>query len=485
MKQKSLGTNAVLNALRSIIAVLFPLITYPYAARVMGVDNMGRIGYVASYIEYFTLFAVFGVSDYAVRECAAVRDERDKARQKARLLWSFNICTTVISLMLMGILILVYYKLRSYSDIFLVQSLSIVFTTLGAEWLLVVYEDYGYVTIRGIAINIVNMVILFALVRTPDDYLLYAFLNVSTVVFSGFLNLFYIRKYVRLRPVFSKDMFEIVPALIPFFVNALSIAVYVGADTVILGILKGDHYVGIYSVAVKIYTIVKSVFIAIFSVTLSRLSMHAAKGEKKEYKEILSGVISVFILLGFPAMTGLILYARPIALIVGGAEYEESAYSLMLLAVALLFAIFGGIVTNCINVPLGYEKVNSRATLIAALENTLFNIPIIHLWYEKGAAFTTVLAEGTVLAICVINIKKKEVDLKGIINRKDIRDMLCGVCAIIVSSVVIMRLSDDQIIRAIAGIVTSVIMYFGVLVLLKNHLLTAGLDRIIKHGSGQ
>ncbi len=484
MKQKSLGTNAVLNALRSIIAVLFPLITYPYAARVMGVDNMGRIGYVASYIEYFTLFAVFGVSDYAVRECAAVRDDRDKAQQKARLFWSFNICTTIISLMLMGILILVYYKLRSYSDIFLVQSLSIIFTTLGAEWLLVVYEDYGYVTIRGIVINIVNMVLLFTLVRTPDDYLLYAFLNVSTVVFSGFLNLFYIRKYVRLKPAFSREMFKIVPALMPFFINALSIAVYVGADTVILGILKGDHYVGIYSVAVKIYTIVKSVFIAIFSVTLSRLSMHVAKGEMKEFKDILSGVISVFILLGFPAMTGLILYARPIALIVGGSEYEESMYSLMLLAVALVFAIFGGIVTNCINVPLGYEKVNSRATMVAAIENTVLNIPVIYLWCEKGAAFTTVLAECTVLVICVVNLTRKHVDLKGIINRTDIRDMACGVGAVIVSCVVIMKLTGDQILRAVTGIPVSVILYFGTLVLLKNHIIMTGINRITKHKNG-
>ena len=484
MKPKSLGKNAVLNALRSIIAVIFPIITYPYAARVMGVDNMGRIGYVASYIEYFTLLAVFGVSDYAVRECAAVRDDGDESTKRARLFWSFNICTTLISLFLLCILVLSYYKLRDYSDIFLVQSLSIIFTTVGAEWLCVVYEDYGYITIRGIAINIINMVLLFTLVKSPDDYLLYAFLNVSTVVFSGFLNCFYIRRYVKLKPVFSKDMIGLIKPLLPFFINALSIAVYVGADTVILGIMKGDHYVGIYTVAVKIYTIVKSVFIAIFSVTVSRLSIHAAKKEMKEYKDILSGVISVFIILGFPAMTGMILYAEPIVKLVGGPGYEDSRYSLGLLAVALLFAIFGGIVTNCINVPLGYEKVNSKATLIAAFENTVLNIPVIYLWSERGAAFTTILAEFTVLAICVFNLSKKNRELFGALNLRDLRDSLAGLMAMAVLYIVLSRVTDNYIILLAGGVTGSVVVYFGILLCLKNHMVQEGIG-VLKNKLGK
>ena len=57
MKRRSIKKNAILNALRSLIAVIFPIITYPYAARVVGVEHLGRGDYVAHYIEFFMLFA--------------------------------------------------------------------------------------------------------------------------------------------------------------------------------------------------------------------------------------------------------------------------------------------------------------------------------------------------------------------------------------------------------------------------------------------
>lgn len=42
-KEKSIGVNALLNGLKTILSVIFPLITYPYAARVLQVENMGKV----------------------------------------------------------------------------------------------------------------------------------------------------------------------------------------------------------------------------------------------------------------------------------------------------------------------------------------------------------------------------------------------------------------------------------------------------------
>lgn len=477
MKRRSIKKNAVLNALRSIIAVIFPLITYPYAARVVGVEHLGRVDYVAHYIEFFMLFATFGTTTYAVRECAVVRDDRRSLDKVASEVWTFSLGTTFASLALMGALILAYGRLHSYAAIFLIQSTSIVFTTLGADWLNVVYENFGYVTVRGILINLINMVLLFTLVKSPDDYLIYAFLNVATPVFIGLSNLFYVRRQVTLKIRLSDRLKAHAGRLVPFFINEFSIAVYVGADSIILGIMRGDYYVGIYSVAVKIYTIVKSVFIAIFSVTLSRLSEHAAHKEKEEYTRILSGVISVFIILGLPSMIGMILYAEPVVLLVGGNDYIRSAGSLRLLAVALIFAIFGGIVTNCINVPLGFEKINSRATVIAAAENIVLNIPFIMLWDELGAAVSTILAEMSVLVFCVIMLRRNKISLPGIINKRDLRDSVIGVLGMAIIYIPI-NMIENRFVLVLVGIFVSVSVYFSVLFILRNRLVMDGRDKL-------
>ena len=67
MKKKSLGINAALNGIRSILNILFPLITFPYISRVLSVTGVGINNFSSTYVQYFVLIAQLGVSNYAVR----------------------------------------------------------------------------------------------------------------------------------------------------------------------------------------------------------------------------------------------------------------------------------------------------------------------------------------------------------------------------------------------------------------------------------
>ena len=477
MKYSSVKRNAILNVIRTVFAILFPIITYPYSARVVGVVNIGKVNYIYSFISYFMIFAMFGIETYGVRECAAVRGDSEQASEAVSRLWSYSLVTTFIALIGLGLLTFVYIHLHSYLPVILIQSLSVIFTSVGADWIYVVYEDYMYTTVRGIAINVINLIILFTCVHKPEDYLIYAFLTISYIVLGGIANLFRVHRFVRLRLCRIPDFRALTRKLLPFLVNDMSIAVYVGMDMTILGMMHGDYKAGIYSASVKIYTIVKTVFIAIFSVTLARLSAHIAAGEKAEYKKLISGVTSVFVILAFPAMVGLILYADPIVFLIAGPEYAEAAGSLRLLAVALVFAAFGGIATRCANIPLGYEKVNTVATITAAVENTLLNLPMIWFFSEIGAAITTILAEATVLVMCLVNFRRNGLDWKSVIVNRDIRDTVLGLAGIVIVYTALRLAGLTSLIWAILGMIASVVVYFGILMLLKNEIV---LDSIRK-----
>lgn len=78
MKKRSLKKNALLNAIRQITSALFPLITVPYATRVLGAEHYGLVNFSASIINYFVLIAGLGISSYAVREGA----ESEMTKQK-------------------------------------------------------------------------------------------------------------------------------------------------------------------------------------------------------------------------------------------------------------------------------------------------------------------------------------------------------------------------------------------------------------------
>ena len=95
---KSIKTNAVLNVIKTSVTIAFSLITYPYAMRVLGVNNIGAVNYVQSVINYFALFAMLGVSSYAIREGAKLRNNESELGLFANEVFTINIISTIISL---------------------------------------------------------------------------------------------------------------------------------------------------------------------------------------------------------------------------------------------------------------------------------------------------------------------------------------------------------------------------------------------------
>lgn len=70
---KSVKTNLLLNTIYTISQVFFPLITFPYASRIMGPTGIGQVNFYNSIISYIILFTSLGIPMYAIREVAKVR----------------------------------------------------------------------------------------------------------------------------------------------------------------------------------------------------------------------------------------------------------------------------------------------------------------------------------------------------------------------------------------------------------------------------
>ena len=67
-KMPSIKVNAILNSIRSIMTIIFPMITYPYVTRVLLAKNLGKVNFASSTMSYFSLLAVLGLTSYAGRE---------------------------------------------------------------------------------------------------------------------------------------------------------------------------------------------------------------------------------------------------------------------------------------------------------------------------------------------------------------------------------------------------------------------------------
>ena len=468
-KMRSVKVNAALNSIRTLMNILFPLITFPYVTRILGTVNLGKINYAQSIVSYFSLIAALGISTYATREGARLRDYQSACNQFINEVFTMNVITTAVSYGILFLLLVFADGLVPYRSLILILSLTVAFTTIGVDWINNLFEDYYYITVRSIALQIVNIVLLFILIHRRDDYLLYAFLIVFTQVCTGILNVFYCRRYCKLRLTKLKKIKQHILPMAVFFANNLAVTVYCSADSTMLGLIKGDHYVGIYAVATKVYTMIRSLLASVFAVCIPRLSNMAAKDEKKEFDSLLSTIIKGFMLVLIPAVAGLIVLARPIVLILSGQDFVEAVPTLQILSVALLFAIFGGIVTNCINIPLKMEKINLIATCVAAILNIVLNIFAIPIANQNGAAVTTVIAEFTVIVICVMKNRRflKRLD-KGVF-RCGVESIVGGIIVFMAGSAIAVAIKN-HILMCLATFVSSICLYAGMLLAVKEPL---------------
>ena len=66
-KKKSVAKNYIFNLIYQLLTILTPLITTPYVARVLGVENNCIYGYTWSIFTYFVLFCSLGTAMYGQR----------------------------------------------------------------------------------------------------------------------------------------------------------------------------------------------------------------------------------------------------------------------------------------------------------------------------------------------------------------------------------------------------------------------------------
>lgn len=477
MSKKSLSVNTLLNVIKTSLSILFPLITYPYALKVLGVEKMGAITYVNSIVAYFSLFAMLGVSTYAIREGAKVREDKAQFSSFVNQVFTINIITTITALIMLLVIINLVPQFNGYAILFTVLGCNIWLTTIGVDWINVIYEDYVFITIRSIITYIIFSVFLFIFVKNEQDYVVYAMLQVLSNGIICISNWVYCRKYTRIKIVRQPHLKKHLPRLVVLFANSLAVSIYVNFDTTMLGWMKGEYEVGLYAVSTRIYSIIKSIMIAVYSVSIPRLATYYGQKKIDDFKKLYTQLWCCFAVLLIPAGIGMLCVARDIVYIFGGESYLPSASALEVLSIALIFSIFGGLVTSCLNVTIHREKENLIATLASSIINCGLNLVFIPAFSYTGAAVTTLIAEVFVLVYCYVRVPRMNTYLDFAVVKKNLIQALIASAPIIIVSCVANHMIENIVLRLAIIIICSALLYIIIQLIQKNDIIKSICNR--------
>ena len=122
---KTIASNFMWLSALQVAGYVFPLITMPYLARVIGVDGYGKIAFAAAIMLWIQIFSEWGFNQSATRDVAQNRDNPKIVSEIfSNVLWA-RLLLMIVSFVVVLILIATIPQFRAEWDIILVTFLYI------------------------------------------------------------------------------------------------------------------------------------------------------------------------------------------------------------------------------------------------------------------------------------------------------------------------------------------------------------------------
>lgn len=467
MKEKSLTKNYIYNLTLTSINIIFPLITSPYLSYILGVENIGKVNYSTSIINWFILFSSFGIPRYGIREIARKRESKKELNITFWNLIIIQFIFTIISSFVYIILVLNSSLINDWK-LYFIMLFMLVLNIFSIDWFYQGIEEYEYITKRNICIKVLSLILIFLMVRNRDNYLIYASINVFAMCFNNVLNYLHAKEYINIK-IFKNRIYFYLKELRLYFFTTLIVASYNQLDQVMIGTLS-EKDLAYYLRSKMVLSVGINITNSIVTVLVPRVSYLIEKNYN-EYNLILQDSLNYIYILALPCTAGIYMLSEQLMVLLGGNEFLPAAGSLRIISIIIPIASIGNWQINQILLSHRQEKISFIIQFIASLFSIIVNIILIPKLFYIGAAITWVLTEILLVLMEHIAIKRycNGINIKYL-NESFLKYLVATVLMIL-EIYILKNYFHSNIIIIIVSILLGSITYFVILFLTKEKIL--------------
>lgn len=378
---KTLAGNFMWLSALQVAGYVFPLITMPYLARVIGVEGFGKIAFAAAIMVWIQTIADWGFNLTATRDVAQNRENPDKVSEIfSNVLWARSLLM-LLSLGVLLLLIVMVPKFRDEWDIIMVTFLMIPGHILFPDWFFQAMERMKYITILNLLMKFLFTIAVFLFIKQPEDYILQPlFISLGYVV-SGLIALYYIvgKWRVKIRRPNIKSTLLTIKKSTDVFITNLAPNLYNSFSVVLLGFFGGGVANGIYDGGNRFFTIGNKL---LGIVTRTIFPFLSRRQEKHKQFVLLCLSISILIALIFyifaPFVVGLML----------SSEFNDSVIVLRILSISYIFLSLSDIYGSCYLIVNKKEDILRKITMFCSIGGFIIAWPLVYYFTYVGAALT-------------------------------------------------------------------------------------------------
>lgn len=384
--------------------VLYPLITTAYISRIFLADGVGEIAFAVNIVTYFTLAASLGIPNYAIKVLAPVKNDAVALNRRFSELSSFIFISSLVCTLLYYLLLVWLFGHDTSGErlnMGLILGLMVVANIFNYDWLFEAVEDFKYLAYRSIIIKVTALLIMFLMVNTRDDILVYCLIYAGITVANNLWNFVSAHRYV----CYSCHQLDIRSHLSPvftLFAAAFATEIYTLLDSTMLGVMCDAEYLGYYSNASRVVRASFGMVFAAIAVFNPRLNFLYKTANGKEYRMMFQKFYNVGMYLAIPAATGLFVFAPWIMTLMFGGAFIPGIFTLRLLSCLIIIFTLASIFGHVGLIIYGKEKYLLVAAVFGAVINFFLNMVLIPKYMHQGAAVASLISECLITFLLVV-----------------------------------------------------------------------------------
>ena len=384
--------NLFYSILLSVVNILFPVLSFPYASHILGPAGIGKVQFIVSFSQYFALFAALGIPIYGVKETAKYRDDPEKLN---KVFTELSTIFFITSLLLFSLYLWIIYSFSFFSTdraLYIYAGILILLSFTYTDWFYSGIEEFKGITIRSVLIKSISLLLLYIFIKTESDFRNYLGIIIFSIIGNQVLSFVLVFRKTKL----SFHQLNLKRHWVPLFYifgATMAASVYTVLDTVILGFLSNNQAVGLYTAAVKLIKITIPIITSMGLILIPSISKHFAENRIDKMKELLSTSFNFLIFLSIPTCLGLAILAQEFLIVFSGQSFIKATTSMQILSVLPILIGFGHFFCFQVLMPSGKNKEIFLSMLAGVFTCLILNMILVPSMQEVGASIANIITE--------------------------------------------------------------------------------------------
>lgn len=374
-----------------ILNYALPIITIPLVSRALGVEKIGLISYIFSYITYLILFVNYSFSLTAIRK----QNQLNDLSLTFSLVFKSQLFLLVLTLPFLLIALLFIPDLKYNWSLTCISYIAVLGAFFDKNWIFQYKQDLSLVAIINVIIKIIGIVFILFFIKEQTDYLLYAIILYSVLFLSNIILFFIsIKKYeIKILKITKKQMIDFLKEGKMLFFSSVVISLYTSTTTLLLGIYCSNRDVGLYSSAMKLIDIAK-VF-AIMPITQLIYPIVSQKISENVHEGVLfvKKIMPIFNFMAILLFIGAIIVGPFMLHLLFGSQFLDAIPILWVLSLTLILILYSTIFGVLLMVNLGMDHLFFKNQLCVAVLSILLTTLVLPYGAGMTSAIILVISE--------------------------------------------------------------------------------------------